>query len=114
MKKSDFIWDGRNLPSFIDRVNSKKRKRNFEAVSIDKVVQNKDGEYAVIIDRISQDVPLSCLPKECSIDGECYKQPFWWSADDKFFNNGLADTLGVPLPNTVLLPSCRAPYRYFR
>jgi hypothetical protein len=19
--------------------------------------------------------------------------PFWWSADDKFFNNGLADTL---------------------
>jgi hypothetical protein len=40
-----------------------------EAVSIDKVVQNKDGEYAVIIDRISQDVPLSCLPKECSIDG---------------------------------------------
>jgi hypothetical protein len=39
-----------------------------EAVSIDKVVQNKDGEYAVIIDRISQ-TPLSCLPKECSIDG---------------------------------------------
>jgi hypothetical protein len=29
-----------------------------EAVSIDKVVQNKDGEYAVIIDRISQDVPF--------------------------------------------------------
>jgi copper chaperone CopZ len=31
-----------------------------EAVSIDKVVQNKDGEYA-IIDRISQDVPFIVL-----------------------------------------------------
>jgi hypothetical protein len=80
-----------------------------EAVSIDKVVQNKDGEYAVIIDRISQDVPLSCLPKECSIDGTNVINNLSWSADDKFFNNGLADTLGVPLPNTVLLPSAEHP-----
>jgi glutathione synthase/RimK-type ligase-like ATP-grasp enzyme len=35
--------------------------------------------------------------------------PFWWSADDKFFNNALADTLGVPLPNTVILPSAEHP-----
>jgi acyl CoA:acetate/3-ketoacid CoA transferase alpha subunit len=47
-----------------------------EAVSIDKVVQNKDGEYAVIIDRISQDVPFIVTLK-CSIDGnKCYKQSF--------------------------------------
>jgi hypothetical protein len=52
--------------------------------------------------------PLSCLPKECSIDGTNINNPFWWS-DDKFFNNGLADTLGVPLPNTVLLPSAEHP-----
>jgi hypothetical protein len=44
--------------AFIDRVNSKKKGILAEAVSIDKVVQNKDGEYAVIIDRISQDVPF--------------------------------------------------------
>jgi hypothetical protein len=35
--------------------------------------------------------------------------PFWWSADDKFFNNALADKLGVPLPNTVILPSAEHP-----
>jgi hypothetical protein len=52
----------------------------------------KDGEYAVIIDRISQDVPLSCLPKKNAALTGNDKQPFWWSADDKFFNNGLADT----------------------
>jgi hypothetical protein len=44
--------------------------------------------------------------------------PFWWSADDKFFNNALADQLGVPLPKTVILPSAKHPddttYKSFR
>ena len=31
--------------------------------------------------------------------------PFWWSADEKFFNNVLAEQVGVPVPKTVLLPS---------
>ena len=30
--------------------------------------------------------------------------PFWWSADDKFFNYSLAAKLGVAIPKTVLLP----------
>ena len=30
--------------------------------------------------------------------------PFWWSADDKFFNYALATRLGVAVPPTVLLP----------
>ena len=30
--------------------------------------------------------------------------PFWWSADDKFFNYSLADKLGVAVPPTVILP----------
>jgi hypothetical protein len=45
-KKSNIIWNGRHFPqAFIDRVNSKKRKDIIaEAVSIDMVVQNKDGD----------------------------------------------------------------------
>jgi hypothetical protein len=39
---------------FIDRVNQNE-KGIIAKQLIDKVVQNKDGEYAVIIDRISQD-----------------------------------------------------------
>ena len=35
--------------------------------------------------------------------------PFWWSADEKFFNNCLAMELGVPVPKTVLLPSKERP-----
>jgi hypothetical protein len=31
--------------------------------------------------------------------------PFWWSADEKFFNNALATKIDVPVPKTVILPS---------
>jgi hypothetical protein len=41
-----------------------KRKGIMLKQFLDKVVQNKDGEYAVI-DRISQDVPFSCVSKKC-------------------------------------------------
>jgi hypothetical protein len=98
--------------AFIDRVNSKNVKGIVaEAVTIDKVVQNKGGEYAVIIDRISQDVPFyRAYLKNAALTGtNVINNPFWWSADDKFFNNALADTLGVPLPNTVILPSAEHP-----
>jgi hypothetical protein len=98
--------------AFIDRVNSKNEKDIVaEAVSIDKVVQNKGGEYAVIIDRISQDVPFyRAYLKNMALTGtNVINNPFWWSADDKFFNNALADVLGVPLPNTVILPSSEHP-----
>jgi len=74
--------------AFIDRVNSKNEKGIIaEAVSIDKVVQNKDGEYAVIIDRISQDVPFyRAYLKNAALTGtNVINNPFWWSADDKFF-----------------------------
>ncbi|UPQ78914.1 hypothetical protein M0M57_15000 [Flavobacterium azooxidireducens] len=98
--------------AFIDRVNSKNEKGIVaEAVSIDKVVQNKATEYAVIIDRISQDVPFyRAYLKNAALTGTAViNNPFWWSADDKFFNNCLADVLGVPLPNTVILPSAEHP-----
>jgi hypothetical protein len=98
--------------AFINRVNSKNEKGIIaEAVSIDKVVQNKATEYAVIIDRISQDVPFyRAYLKNAALTGTAViNNPFWWSADDKFFNNCLADVLGIPLPNTVILPSAEHP-----
>jgi len=35
--------------------------------------------------------------------------PFWWSADDKFFNYSLAEKLGVAVPKTVILPHKKHP-----
>jgi hypothetical protein len=62
--------------------------------------------YDIIIDRISHEIPYyRAFMKRCALDGTLIiNNPFWWSADDKFFNYCLATKLGVAIPKTVLLP----------
>ncbi|MEA2206729.1 MAG: hypothetical protein QOE77_3505 [Blastocatellia bacterium] len=62
--------------------------------------------YDLIIDRISHEVPFyRATLKRCALEGTVViNNPFWWSADDKFFNYSLAAKLGVATPKTVLLP----------
>ena len=74
-------------------------------------MQGASDEYAVIIDRISQDVPFyRAYLKNAAICGAAViNNPFWWSADEKFFNNALAVKIGVPVPKTVILPSRELP-----
>ncbi len=99
----------RSFPhAFIERINSKKPDGIIaESVSISKVLQGEPSGYAVIIDRISQDVPFyRAFLKNAAISGTAViNNPFWWSADEKFFNNALATKIGVPVPKTVILPS---------
>lgn len=98
--------------AFVDRVNEKKIKGiQAEAVSIDMVQQAAPTDYSVIIDRISQDVPFyRAYLKNAALSGTAViNNPFWWSADEKFFNNALAEKIGVPVPKTVLLPSNHRP-----
>jgi hypothetical protein len=103
----------RSFPeAFIARVNSKNIDGiTAEAVRIDKVAQAYPTEYAVIIDRISQDVPFyrAYLKNAALMGTAVINNPFWWSADDKFFNNCLAIKIGVPVPKTVILPSYQHP-----
>jgi glutathione synthase/RimK-type ligase-like ATP-grasp enzyme len=94
--------------AFIERVNSKNAEGIYaEPVRIDKVMQGVATEYAVIIDRISQDVPFyRAYLKNAALCGTAViNNPFWWSADEKFFNNCLATKINVPVPKTVILPS---------
>jgi glutathione synthase/RimK-type ligase-like ATP-grasp enzyme len=82
-----------------------------EPVRIDKVVQGQATDYAVIIDRISQDVPFyRAYLKNAALCGTAViNNPFWSSADEKFFNNCLATKIDVPVPKTVILPSREMP-----
>lgn len=110
MKKIGILFgQERTFPgAFIDRVNSKNIDGIVaEPVKIDKVVQGAPNDYAVIIDRISQDVPFyRAYLKNAAMAGTAViNNPFWWSADEKFFNNSLAINMDVPVPKTVLLPS---------
>lgn len=114
MKKIGILFGQENtFPwAFIERVNQKNVEGIVaEPVSIDKVIQGDPTEYAVIIDRISQDVPFyRAYLKNAAISGTAViNNPFWWSADEKFFNNALAVKIGVPVPNTVILPSKMMP-----
>jgi glutathione synthase/RimK-type ligase-like ATP-grasp enzyme len=82
-----------------------------EPVKIDKVVQGEATPYAVILDRISQDVPFyRAYLKNAALTGTIViNNPFWQSADEKFFNNCLATTIDVPVPKTVIIPSFSLP-----
>ena len=114
MKKIGILFGKeRSFPmAFVERINSKGVNGVVaEPVRIDKVVQGAADEYAVIVDRISQDVPFyRAFLKNAAICGTAViNNPFWWSADEKFFNNCLAVKIGVPVPKTVILPSYELP-----
>lgn len=115
MKKIGILFgQERSFPhAFIERVNRKNVDGiRAEAVRIDKVMQARPTDYSVIVDRISQDVPFyRAYLKNAAFTGTAViNNPFWWSSDEKFFNNVLAEgQLGVPVPKTVLLPSKEHP-----
>jgi hypothetical protein len=63
-------------------------------------------KYDLVVDRISHEVPFyRATLKRLALEGTVIiNNPFWWSADDKFFNFSLAHKIGVAVPKTVLLP----------
>jgi len=79
---------------------------NAEFVEIGAVRMDEPAKYAVIVDRISHDIPFyRAWLKLAALNGtRVINNPFWWSADDKFFNYALAARLGVAIPPTVILP----------
>lgn len=114
MKKIGILFGReRSFPeAFIERVNDKNIEGIIaESVHIDKVVQGESSGYDVIIDRISQDVPFyRAYLKNAALSGTAViNNPFWWSSDEKFFNNALATKIDVPVPKTVIIPSSSLP-----
>jgi len=99
----------RSFPeAFVERVNSKNIPNvTAEPVLISKAMQGESTGYAVIIDRISQDVPFyRTWLKNAAVTGTAViNNPFWWSADDKYFNNCLMTRVDVPVPKTAIIPS---------
>ncbi len=114
MKKIGILFgQERSFPmAFIEKVNSKGIEGiSAEPVRIEKATQGEDTGYAVIVDRISQDVPFyRTWLKNAALTGTAViNNPFWWSADDKYFNNCLMTQIGVPVPKTAILPSYELP-----
>ncbi len=83
-----------------------KGKVTAEMVKTGGIRLNEEKRYDVVIDRISHEVPFyRAMLKRFALEGTyIINNPFWWSADDKFFNFSLASKIGVAIPKTVLLP----------
>ncbi len=109
MKKIGVLFGLENTfpGALVERINSKNIDGiAAEFVQLGAVAFDKPPAYAVIIDRISHDVPFyRAFLKHAALSGTAIiNNPFWWSADDKFFNYSLAAKLGVAVPRTVMLP----------
>src|SRR5580692_9941314 len=114
MKKIGVLFGMENsFPgALVERINA----RNVEGIEAEFVVTgavhlDKAPRYSVIVDRISHDIPFyRAFLKHAALNGTVIvNNPFWWSADDKFFNYALAEKLGVAVPPTVVLPHMEYP-----
>ncbi|MBX5481967.1 MAG: hypothetical protein IRZ16_09050 [Myxococcaceae bacterium] len=99
--------DGPFFPAaLIDRINRIGDGVTAELAQIDATPERFTSRYAVLVDRISHEVPFYRFHLKAAALAGVYvvNDPFWFSADDKFFGFSLAAKLGVPVPRTMLLP----------
>jgi hypothetical protein len=98
--------------AFIETINA----RRIPGIMAERVVlggtaYNEPQQYAVIVDRMSHEIKYyRGYLKLAALNGtRVVNNPFWWSADDKFFGTALAARLGVAVPKTILLPNREHP-----
>ncbi|HEU4883470.1 MAG TPA: hypothetical protein VFT45_14515, partial [Longimicrobium sp.] len=98
-------------PAFIEEVNRRDEGVTAEYVTLGAPRMDQPAEYAVIIDRISHEVPFyRTFLKQAVLQGTTVvNNPFMWTADDKFFGAALATSLGIAHPKTVVLPNKEYP-----
>ncbi len=94
-------------PAFMDEVNQRGGEVTAEYAKLGGTRMDEPVPYAVLIDRISHEVPYyRSYLKYAALNGaHVINNPFMWTADDKFFEAGLATRLGVASPKTVVLPN---------
>ena len=94
-------------PAFIEEVNRRDAGVVAEFAQLGGTRMDEPCPYAVIIDRISHEVPYyRTYLKHAMLQGvTVVNNPFMWSADDKFFEAALATELGVASPKTLVLPN---------
>lgn len=94
-------------PALIKAINERNAGVVAEYVKLGGTRMDEMVGYAVIVDRISHEVPYyRSFLKHAMLHGvRVVNNPFMWTADDKFFGASLATSLGIPHPKTVVLPN---------
>jgi hypothetical protein len=94
-------------PALIAEVARRDEGVSVEYVKLGGTTMDEPSPYAVIIDRISHEVPYyRSYLKHAMLEGvHVVNNPFMWTADDKFFGASLATKLGIAHPKTLALPN---------
>jgi hypothetical protein len=94
-------------PAFIEEIARRDEGVMAEYVTLGGTAMDGPVPYAVIVDRISHEVPYyRTWLKHAVLQGATViNNPFMWSADDKLFDASLATKLGVASPKTIALPN---------
>jgi hypothetical protein len=94
-------------PALIEEVARRDEGVSVEYVKLGATTMDEPSPYAVIIDRISHEVPYyRSYLKHAMLEGvHVVNNPFMWTADDKFFGASLATKLGIAHPKTLALPN---------
>src|SRR5918911_2890693 len=94
---------------FIDMVNKRgaAERVRAELAVLGGTTELHEPYHAVLVDRISHEVPYyrAHLKSAALLGTVVINDPFWWEADEKFFECTLARKLGVAVPKTVVLPN---------
>jgi glutathione synthase/RimK-type ligase-like ATP-grasp enzyme len=93
-------------PALIEKINGMNEGITAEYVKIGGVKMGEPNGYRLIFDRISHEIPFYRSYLKNAVLNGCIvvNNPFWSSADEKFFGYSLATRLGLTVPKTVLLP----------
>jgi hypothetical protein len=95
-------------PAFIERVNQVGAPHGItaELAKFSGTKMDEPNPYRVIVDRISHEVEYyrGALKHAVLHGSYVINNPFWWTADDKYFNYTVMHKLGIAIPRTVLLP----------
>ncbi|MCC7358344.1 MAG: hypothetical protein IT317_02635 [Anaerolineales bacterium] len=94
-------------PAFIEEVNRRNTGVTAEYAQLGGTRMDEPIEYSVLVDRISHEVPYyrSYLKYAALQGAHVVNNPYMWTADDKFFEAGLATKLGIASPKTIVLPN---------
>src|SRR5438105_11033356 len=94
---------------FIDMVNLRGAAEGVtaELAVLGGSLEVEEPRHAVLVDRISHEIPYyrAHLKSAALLGSVVINDPFWWEADEKFFECTLARKLGVAVPKTAVLPN---------
>jgi len=94
-------------PAIMDEVHRRDQNVSVEYVKLGGTAMTQPVPWAVIVDRISHEVPYyRSFLKHAVVRGvTVINNPFMQSAGDRFFGASLARKLGIAHPKTVALPN---------